>query len=65
MRFTRRRFDQDCDIIMMTMTMTMTMTTIRVTAEIRIIELHTLQLSAAAAVGSHVPYKDFKDFFAR
>ena len=63
MRFTRRRFDQDCDIIMMTMTMTMT--TIRVTAEIRIIELHTLQLSAAAAVGSHVPYKDFKDFFAR
>ena len=63
MRFTRRRFDQDCDIIMMTMTMTMT--TIRVTAEIQIIELHALQLSTAAAVGSHVPYKDFKDFFAR
>jgi hypothetical protein len=45
--------------------MTMTMTTIRATAEIQIIELHTLQLSAAAAVGSQVPYEDFKDFFAR
>ncbi len=61
MRFTRRRFDQDCDIMMMTMAIT----TIRVTAEIQIIELHALQLSTAAAVGSHVPYEDFKDVFAR
>jgi hypothetical protein len=47
------------------MMMTMAITTIRVTAEIQIIELHALQLSTAAAVGSHVPYEDFKDVFAR